>query len=327
MTPGLGGVAGCLLRRRTAEKNGAQPSSADPFTCNTQSSGAHSPTGAYLDEAAGGDTCRCTPTPGAGAVERVAERISAQGPAQPESRQLTLFGDSERSFRKSPIGSSRGAQADCRETTPTAMSRAVETETSIPGLPVASAREATRESARDRSEAPPQPSGLPSAPQAEVPDELITLCRHLWTVNVARKAAQRYVGGRLTVGDPPATVDEISRYLRWSAGSSRVQRARFPVAAACMPEEFADWLQRSRRLRAVPSAADSPEAVVGRSWPPTRSNNEAALTGSDLAKRASEFCRQLGGHSSRGDRPGLAKPPIAPDANTAAEPERRRLNA
>ncbi len=118
-----------------------------------------------------------------------------------------------------------------------------------------------------------------------VPDELVTLCRKLWTTNVTRKAARRYLAPLLRVGTPVATREEVERYLRTCAETSRVRRANFPIAAACMPEEFADWLERSRRVRLVPPARASPARAAPTTSPHT-------LTLGEIGDRA-QFCARL----------------------------------
>ena len=123
-----------------------------------------------------------------------------------------------------------------------------------------------------------------------VPEELVELARTLWTTEVTYKAARRYLGGLLAVGTPLPTTDEVAWYLRASAKSARVQRARFPIAVACMPEEFADWLTRYRRMKSLRTAS-APAA------PPSAARASdaegASLCGRDLAERAKEFCRRL----------------------------------
>ncbi len=117
-----------------------------------------------------------------------------------------------------------------------------------------------------------------------VPEELALLVRSLFGTDVAFKAARRYVGALLAIGAPPATVDEVSRYLKFSAKTERVKRARFPAAVACMPEEFADWLVRFRRLRVLPTTAPP-----GPSLRPIA----RALSTAELGERASDLCARL----------------------------------
>ena len=127
-----------------------------------------------------------------------------------------------------------------------------------------------------------------------VPDELVELARTLWTTEVTYKAVRRYLGCLLAVGDPLPTTDEVARYLRASAKSARVQRARFPIAVACMPEEFADWLVRYRRMKMLPAGS-------ARADPPATTASDAgetSLCGRDLAERAKEFCRRLSQRTS-----------------------------
>jgi len=54
-----------------------------------------------------------------------------------------------------------------------------------------------------------------------------------------------------------------------------------------MPEEFADWLERSRRLRLLPPARASPTGS-----PPAPSDADA-LTLAELGERAKQFCTRL----------------------------------
>ena len=137
---------------------------------------------------------------------------------------------------------------------------------------------------------------------SSVPDGLVALVRSLWGTDVSHKGARRYIGALFAVGDPPATADEISRYLRWSANSSRVKRAKFPVAVACMPEEFADWLQRFRKLRVVTSTA-----------PPSRPAAPAAgaLSLAELGSRAAQLSAQLTVAPKREDPRADLDPPQA----------------
>ena len=135
----------------------------------------------------------------------------------------------------------------------------------------------------DRPSTEPARDELTPTPAASaVPQDLVALARQLWGPDVAFKAAHRYLGRLLAIGKPPASVEEIARYLKWAAKSSRVQRARFPISVACMPEECADWLRRYRQLRVVPSTA-----------PPPQPNPIAVLTLSELGRRAEELCAQL----------------------------------
>jgi hypothetical protein len=122
--------------------------------------------------------------------------------------------------------------------------------------------------------------------ERSVPEALVGLCRTLWTTDVTRKAARRYLRPLLAIGAPRASVEELERYLRSSATASRVLRARFPIAVACMPEEFGDWLARSRRLRLLPPARASPESPPE---PPIAS----ALPLAELGERAREFHDRL----------------------------------
>lgn len=124
------------------------------------------------------------------------------------------------------------------------------------------------------------------------------LCRKLWTTNVTQKAARRYLGPLLRVGVPVATHDELERYLHTCADSPRVRRANFPIAAACMPEEFADWLKRSRRVPLVRPARVAMKPAETSALPD-------ALTVGELGDRAKEFCVRLGSHQTQRNR-GLA---------------------
>ena len=123
-----------------------------------------------------------------------------------------------------------------------------------------------------------------------VAEELVELARTLWTTDVTYKAARRYLGRLLVVGEPRPTTDEVARYLRLSAKSARLQRAKFPIAVACMPEEFADWLTRYRRMKSLPPASTRTDPG---SASRTSDASQAALCGQDLAERAKQFCRQL----------------------------------
>jgi hypothetical protein len=115
-----------------------------------------------------------------------------------------------------------------------------------------------------------------------VPDELVVLARRLWGTDVTKKAARRYIGPLLRLGDPVATVEELSRFLRSSAKSSRVQRAKFPISAACMPEEFDDWLTRARKVRLLVPADRTSDSGV-----------ECAMPLAEIAHRAQSYARTL----------------------------------
>ncbi len=130
---------------------------------------------------------------------------------------------------------------------------------------------------------------------AELADDegLVNLARSLWN-DVTFKAARRYVGRLLALGDPPATGAEVARYLQWSAKTRRVQSARFPIAVACMAEEFEDWLKRYRRMRALPGGAGG--ATSSAVTPPPLPES-SALTSRDLEARARAFCDSLGGRA------------------------------
>jgi hypothetical protein len=84
------------------------------------------------------------------------------------------------------------------------------------------------------------------------------------------------------MGEPSATLDELKRYLRAVAKSSRVQRAKFPIAAACMPEEFEDWLRRARNVRLL---VHRPE--------PDHAKRESALPLTEIAQRSAAYARAL----------------------------------
>ena len=136
-----------------------------------------------------------------------------------------------------------------------------------------------------------------------VPNELVELARSLWSTDVSHKAARRYIGQVIGIGEPVATTDEVVRYLQWSAATARVQRARFPIAVACMPEEFGDWLTRYRRFRAVRCAANSIDKAQGRFGVQNGDAMPKALGGTELARRAEEFCRRLGLTGGDGEPP------------------------
>jgi hypothetical protein len=144
----------------------------------------------------------------------------------------------------------------------------------------------------------PSPSGAPRAPgvastrategtkeglERSVPDELVELARRLWSTDVTKKAARRYLAPLLRIGKPLATADEVHRFLRSAAKSSRVQRAKFPISAACMPEEFEDWLARARKMRLLVPHRDA--AVAAR---------VDALPLAEVANRSRTFARALG---------------------------------
>jgi hypothetical protein len=146
-------------------------------------------------------------------------------------------------------------------------------------------------------------------PQASpsIPDELVALCRKLWTTNVTKKGARRYLSQILGVGSPPPTVEEVARYLRSCAKSARVRSSRFPISTACMPEEFEEWLDGTRRLRLVPAPQ-----------PPSSEPGTSVLTAAELAERAKELCLRLGGSTSR-----EAQPIIVNERHAATKSRRR----
>ncbi len=116
----------------------------------------------------------------------------------------------------------------------------------------------------------------------EVPLDLIELCRDLWNSNeVPLRAARRYLAKLLPVGHPTASATEIARYLRAVAKSHRVQTAGCPIAVACMPEEFAGWLERHRTQQQARPARASP----GRP--------EVSLSRQELGRRSAAFTAQL----------------------------------
>ncbi len=130
---------------------------------------------------------------------------------------------------------------------------------------------------------------------AELADDeaLVNLARSLWS-DVTFKAARRYVGRLLALGDPLATGAEVARYLQWSAKTRRVQSTRFPIAVACMAEEFEDWLTRYRRMRVLPGGAGG---ATSSAVTPPKPPESGALTSKDLEARARAFCGSLGGRA------------------------------
>jgi predicted transcriptional regulator len=111
---------------------------------------------------------------------------------------------------------------------------------------------------------PPEPEGGREAVETtpEVPDELVALCRELWTSGeVPLRAARRFVGRLLHVGEPVASTGEIGRYLRSVAKTHRVKTAGCPIAVACVPEEFASWLESARKVVRVQPVQPTPELV------------------------------------------------------------------
>ncbi len=133
-------------------------------------------------------------------------------------------------------------------------------------------------------------------------NELVILARELWSTDVSQKAAQRYIGQLIGIGEPAATHEELRRYLAWSATTNRVQRARFPIAVACMPEEFSDWLVRYRRMRCIPATRaprDAPAVGAASDTGQVRT----ALSGPELVRRAEAFCRRLADRRENGETP------------------------
>jgi hypothetical protein len=114
------------------------------------------------------------------------------------------------------------------------------------------------------------------------PEELVELARNLWSTDVTKKGARRYLAPLLRIGDPNATLDELKRYLRTAGKSARVQRAKFPIAAACMPEEFEDWLRRARNVRLLVRRDES-----------GRADRESALSPTEIAQRSATYARAL----------------------------------
>jgi len=133
-----------------------------------------------------------------------------------------------------------------------------------------------------------QREGTKETDDGSVPEELVELARTLWSTDVTKKAARRYLAPLLRIGEPIATPDELKRFLRSAAKSSRVQRAKFPISAACMPEEFEDWLRRARNVR-----------LLVRQDAPQRDAGERALPLAEIAHRSAAYARALiaGGNS------------------------------
>ncbi len=135
-------------------------------------------------------------------------------------------------------------------------------------------------------------SGAASVELGIVPEELVTLSRSLWSTNVVRQAARRYLARLVDVGEPRATTAEIARYLRMSAELKRVQQAKFPIAVVCIREEFEDWLRRVRMERSqgesFPSAGQTSTRNAIGSIP------SDVLHPKELEERAMLFSRQLG---------------------------------
>jgi hypothetical protein len=61
-----------------------------------------------------------------------------------------------------------------------------------------------------------------------------------------------------------------------------VQRAKFPIAAACRREEFEDWLRRARNVR-----------LLVRRDEPKRAKQESALPLNEIAQRSAADARSL----------------------------------
>jgi hypothetical protein len=135
--------------------------------------------------------------------------------------------------------------------------------------------------------------GTKEKDDGSVPDELVELARTLWSTDVTKKGARRYLAPLLRIGEPIATLDELKRFLRSAAKSSRVQRAKFPISVACMPEEFEDWLRRARNVRLlVPHDVSEQDA------------RERALPLAEIAHRSAAYARAL----VAGDRNRLPPP-------------------
>ena len=129
----------------------------------------------------------------------------------------------------------------------------------------------------------------------EVPSELVELCRGLWGAEeLPVKAARRYLAKLLPVGAPMASASEIAGYLRVVAKTHRVKTAGCPIAVACIPEEFAMWLERRRIARvALPSRASPLE-------------QSAPLSSQEIGRRAAAFAVRLARCPS--DEPRVGQP-------------------
>jgi hypothetical protein len=138
-----------------------------------------------------------------------------------------------------------------------------------------------------------QREGTKEGGDGSVPEELVDLARVLWSTDVTKKAARRYLAPLLRIGEPIATPDELKRFLRSAAKLSRVQRARFPISAACMPEEFEDWLRRARNVRLLVRHDASEQDA-----------RERALPLPEIAHRSAAYARAL----VAGDRNSLPPP-------------------
>jgi hypothetical protein len=78
-----------------------------------------------------------------------------------------------------------------------------------------------------------------------------------------------------------ASASEIAGYLRVVAKTHRVKTAGCPIAVACIPEEFAMWLERRRLARvAQPSRASPLEQVE-------------PLSSQEIGRRAAAFAARL----------------------------------
>ena len=145
-----------------------------------------------------------------------------------------------------------------------------------------------------------------------VSEELVELARSLWSTDVTKKGARRYLAPLLRIGEPSATLDELRRYLRAAAKSARVQRAKFPIAAACMPEEFEDWLRRARNVR-----------LLVRRDEPDRADRKSALSPIEIAQRSAAYARSLAagdGGPSRSPRAQRAERSSRMPNSTSAVP-------